>query len=182
MSKDAKPAAAEGDAPPKKSKKMLIIILALVLVLVLGGGAAAFLLMKKNADAEDEDAEETAKPKKDKKKDKKAAAQPVFSALEPFTVNLVPEQGDQYLQVAITLELDDPTADATVKTIMPKIRNGTTLLLSSKKASEVASKEGKEKLAEELKDMINTLIDPPKKGQAPEGPVVSILFTSFIVQ
>lgn len=180
MSKDAKPAAAEGEAPPKKSKKLLVIILAVVLLLVLGGGAAFFVL-KKNHDAEDEDAEEVAKPKK-KKKDAKAAHQPVFFQLDSFTVNLVPEQGDQYLQVTITLELEDAAADPAVKGIMPKIRNGATLLLSSKKASEIATKEGKEKLADELKDMVNTLIEPPKKGQAPEGPITAVLFTSFIIQ
>ena len=65
---------------------------------------------------------------------------------------------------------------------MPKIRNGVTLLLSSKKASEISSKEGKEKLAEEIMDQVNTLIEPPKKGRKPEGPVQAILFTSFIIQ
>jgi flagellar FliL protein len=39
---------------------------------------------------------------------------------------------------------------------MPKIRNNLTLLLSSKKASELLPKEGKEKLAEALKDEINS--------------------------
>ncbi|MBS1140997.1 MAG: Flagellar basal body-associated protein FliL [Proteobacteria bacterium] len=187
MAKDAKPAE-EGAEAPKKSKKLLIIILAVVLLLVLGGGGAAFMLLKK-ADPEDGDeevAEETTKhKKKDKKKDAHAA--PVFVNLDPFTVNLVPETGDQYLQVALSLELEDPLAEPPLKAQMPKIRNNLTLLLSSKKASELLPKEGKEQLAEALKDEINSVIEPPKKNKkgevvAPEGPVKSVLFTSFIIQ
>ncbi len=188
MAKDAKAAEEGAEAPPKKNKKLLIIILAVVLVVVLAGGGAAFMLLKKNDHAEDEEAaEETAKPakKKDKMKEKETA--PVFVNLEPFTVNLIPETGDQYLQVVLALELEDATADADVKSRMPKIRNNITLLLSSKKASELLPKEGKEKLAESLKDEINSVIEPPVKNKqgelvAPDGPVKSVLFTSFIIQ
>ena len=188
MAKDAKPAEEGAEAPPKKSKKLLIIILAIILLLVLGGGAA-FMLLKKGDHAEDDEetAEETAKPakKKDKKKDKEA--HPVFINLDAFTVNLVPETGDQYLQVVLSLEVEDATAEPDIKTKMPKIRNNLTLLLSSKKASELLPKAGKEQLAEALKDEINSVIEPSvksKKGaaEAPDGPVKAVLFTSFIIQ
>ena len=48
-------------------------------------------------------------------------------------------------------------------------------------------KEGKEQLAESLRDEINSVIEPPKKNKKgelvmPEGPVKSVLFTSFIIQ
>jgi flagellar FliL protein len=185
MSKDAKPAA-EGAEAPKKSKKLLIIIVAVVLVLVLAGGGAAYMLLKKDpASDDDEAAEETAKPKK---KDKKGEAAPsVFLNLEPFTVNLIPETGDQYLQVILSLEIQDATVEPLLKGQMPKIRNNIMLLLSSQKASGLLPKEGKEKLAEELKSEINNIIAPPKKnkkGQPIEtdGPVKAVLFTSFIIQ
>lgn len=188
MAKDAKPAEEGAEAAPKKSKKLLIIILAVVLLLVLGGGGAAFMLLKKSdhEDGDEEVAEETAKPKKkDKKKD--AHAVPIFVNMEAFTVNLVPETGDQYLQVILSLELEDATEEAALKAVMPKIRNNITLLLSSKKASELMPKEGKEHLADALKDEINSVIEPPKKNKkgetvAPDGPVKSVLFTSFIIQ
>jgi flagellar FliL protein len=164
MAKDAK-AVEEGAEAPKKSKKLLIIIVAAVLVLVLAGGGA-FMLLKKTDHAEDgEDAtEETAKPKK---KDKKAdAAPPVFVNLDTFTVNLIPETGDQYLQVVLALELEDATADAALKAQMPKVRNNIMLL---------------------LKIEINSIIEPSKKNKKgekvlAEGPIKSVLFTSFIIQ
>lgn len=188
MAKDAKPADDGAEAPPKKSKKLLIIILAVVLVVVLGGGAAAFFLLKGGDHAEDEEAaEETAKPAKKKAAKKEKEAHPVFVNLDPFTVNLIPETGDQYLQVVLALELEGPESEADLKLRMPIIRNNITLLLSSKKASELMPKEGKEKLADGLKDEINAIIEPPvknKKGElvAPDGPVKSVLFTSFIIQ
>jgi flagellar FliL protein len=185
--KDAKPAEDTADAPKKKNKKLLIIIIAAVLVLVLAAGGA-FMFMKKADPADDEEnAEEVSKPAK-KKKDGHEVP-PVFVNLEPFTVNLIPETGEQYLQIVLSLEIEDPLAEATIKGQMPKIRNNLTLLLSAKKASELLSKEGKEQLAENLRDEINSVVEPPKKGKkgkkseaAIEGPVKSVLFTSFIIQ
>lgn len=185
MSKEAKPAE-EGAEAPKKSKKLLIIIVAAVLLLVIAGGGAAFMLLKKEPHDDDEEAaEESAKPNK---KDKKGEAQPsIFLNLETFTVNLIPETGDQYLQVIISLEIADATVEPLLKGQMPKIRNNIMLLLSSQKASQLLPKEGKEKLAADLKIEINNILEPPKKnkkGQVviTEGPVKSVLFTSFIIQ
>jgi len=185
MAKDAKPAEEGAAEAPKKSKKLLIIILSLVLVLILGGGAAAFLLLSGNHhDDEDEEyAEETVSKAKKPKKKEAPGTPPVFVNLEPFTVNLVPETGDQYLQVVLSIELDGPESEIALKALMPRIRNNITLLLSSKKASELLPKEGKEQLAAALKDEINMAIEPPARGQKTvEGPVQSVLFTAFIIQ
>lgn len=183
MAKDAKAAAVSSEqAAPPQNKKLLIIILALMLVLVLGGGGATLYLLKKgNEGADDEDAAETAPVKK---KDRRVAeSHPTFVNLEPFTVNLVPESGDQYLQVTLSIEFDEATAEQLVKVHMPKIRNNVTLLLSGKKPSELLSKEGKENLAAELKDTINAVLEPPRRGQrAGDGPAKEVLFTSFIIQ
>jgi flagellar FliL protein len=125
-------------------------------------------------------ATEKEKPKK-KKGDKEAP--PVYIPMEPFTVNLVPEVGDQYLQVTINVEAEDAAVGEKLKVHMPKLRNRIMLILSSKKPSELASREGKEALAEEIKDSINSVIGEPTKGKkAPEGPIKEVLFTSFIIQ
>jgi flagellar FliL protein len=54
------------------------------------------------------------------------------------------------------------------------------LLLSSKKGSDLVSKEGKETLAEEMKQEMNGVLDPAGKGK--DGPIKEVLFTSFIIQ
>jgi flagellar FliL protein len=136
---------------------------------------------------DDEVAEQTEKSAKKPAKKQDTAKPPVFVNLDAFTVNLVPESGDQYLQVILSLELEDASAQAGLTAMMPRVRNNVTLLLSSKKASELQPKEGKEKLALEIMDEINKAISPParnKRGEvvAPDGPVTSVLFTSFIIQ
>ena len=172
---EAKPAA---EAAPKKDKtKLLIILLSAVLVIVLAGGAVMLLKQSDHSD-DDEEATQQEAPKK-KKKEGQA---PIFQPLETFTVNLVPEEGDQFLQVGITVELEDATDGERLKSFMPKVRNQITLLLSSKKASELTSKEGKEQLAEELRYTINDILNPAPKGKKAETPIKEVLFTSFIIQ
>jgi flagellar FliL protein len=182
--KDSKPAGEGAEpAPAKSSKKLLIIIIAAV-VLVLGlGGAAAFMLLKSNPEHDEEDGEvavEKAKPSKKKKVDRGAA--PIYVALDAFTVNLVPENGDQFLQLIAAVEVEDAQTGDQLKVYMPKLRNDITLLLSSKKASELIAKEGKQHLAEEIKDQMNQILDPGTKSKKREGPIRDVLFTSFIIQ
>ena len=182
MSKDAKPAEAAGEAAaPKKSKKLLIIIIAAVVLLAAIGGGAAFFLMSKNADHADD--EEVAAETSGKKKKGEKDVAPAYVALEAFTVNLVPETGDQFLQLIISVEVADITVGDRLKMYMPKLRNNITMILSTKKASELITKEGKEKLAEEIREQMNSIVEiPAVKGKAAQEAVKEVLFTSFIIQ
>src|ERR1700743_1615871 len=125
MSKAAAAAPAEG-AAPKKSKKMLFIIVGAVLVLGAGGGGAYMMLGKKAnkadkhakaeaADSADADGDEEA-PNKEKKPS-------VFTALDPFTVNLADRDRDHYLQIGLTYELASKEVEEEVKNQMPLIRS-----------------------------------------------------------
>ena len=182
MAKDAKPTEEKGDAvaPKKKSKKLLVIIAAALVLLLVVGGGGAYLLMKKSSatDEEDPDATEQA-PKVEKKKDGKEVA-PVYVPLDAFTVNLVSEQGEQFLQLIITAEVKDVKMGDKLKSYTPKLRNNIMLLLSGKKASELITKEGKETLAKDIRDLMNHVLNAGDKKA--DGPVVEVLFTSFIIQ
>ncbi|MGB8518470.1 MAG: flagellar basal body-associated FliL family protein [Gallionella sp.] len=140
----AKPAAAAGAEAPKKSKKMLIIIIAAVLLI--GGGAAAFFLMKPH-DAKKEAAEETQKE-----------VPPKYVELGTFTANLLHEEGDRYLQVAISLKLTKPELEEKVKASNPEILHRVNMLLQSKSPSELATLAGKEKLARDIKAQVEYVI------------------------
>lgn len=172
---EAKPAPEGEQAPKKKSKLLIIIIAAVVLLGAIGAGAFVML----GSSSHDEDEETSAEAPKAKKKAGKEGP-PVYVALENFTVNLMPDQGEQYLQVAVSVELSDAAAGEQIKVHMPKLRNKVMLLLSSKKGSELATREGKEGLAEEIKQEMNGVLDAGGKGK--EGPIKDVLFTSFIVQ
>ncbi len=188
-SKEAPKADAAAPAP-KKSKKMLILAVLVIVILAVAGGGAFLLLGKKKAAAE-EDHEEPAHaahewPKYDPSKP------PVFMPLEPFTVNLQPENGEQFLQLVSSVRVIDAHVGDTVKSYMPQIRHEVLTLLSGKKASEITTPEGREDLAAEMKDIMNEVLgwEPPpkkksgKKGKEDEavGPVVAVFFTQFIVQ
>jgi flagellar protein FliL len=165
---------AKADAAPPVgggSKKKMIIILAVVLALVAGGGGAAFFMMKGSGD---EHAEEAAP----KKKKAKPAGPPVYVPVEPFTVNLQPENGEQYLQLAFTLQVGSLEEVELIKTNMPKVRSRILLLLSSKHASEINTPEGKQVLSTEIMEQIK---QPFETNGAPQD-VTEVLFTSFIIQ
>ncbi len=135
MATSAAKAPADAAAAPKKSKLPLIIIL--VVVLLAGAGAGWFFLGR-DAGGEEEEDHSTA--------DKAT----VFFPLDQFTVNLQPEEGQQFLQVAMTLKVvNQQTADA-IKAALSEVRSRVLLLLSSKKPSQIGSLEGKAKLAEDI--------------------------------
>jgi len=170
-------AEAKAEAAPAGggSKKKLIIIIAAVLVLALGGGGAAWFFMHGADSAEHE--EEPVKKSKSKKK-KKEAGPPVYVPVEAFTVNLQPEEGEQYLQLAFTLQLSDAEQSELIKNNMPKVRSRILLLLSSKRASEINTPEGKQQLSKEILEQVNL----PFEEQGDEQEVSEVLFTSFIIQ
>jgi len=158
-------------APPKAKSKMMIIIIAVVLLAAIGGGGAWFM-MRGSADDHAAGAPKKAKAAK--------AAPPEYVALESFTVNLQPqaEGTDQYLQVQMTLQVAGAEQAELFKTNMAKVRNRILLLLSSKKASEINTIEGKKKLAGE----IVAVTKEPFVEKGDEQEVSEVLFTSFIIQ
>lgn len=172
-------------APPKKKSKLLLFIIIGVLVLV-AGGAGAFLLLKKKPVEGEEGEEAAAHGKADKSAH--PGAPPAYVKLDTFTTNLAAEnptdtQSSQYIQVVVELKVDDAHVGDTLKPYTPEIRNGILRALSSKKASQLVTVEGKDALAEEILGVVNRIVNPPsKKGKAPDGPVSAVLFSSFIIQ
>lgn len=182
---------AEGEAPKKKSKLLLIIIIAVV-VLALGGGGAAYFLMKKKADAEEaEDADgEPTKAAKAKKKKKDAGAPPVFTKLEPFVVKLQSDTQEAYVQAVPELRLIEAQVAEQIKQFMPEIRHKVLLILAGKKAADLATPEGMQVLANQIRVVINATLtgEPPAPGAekqdqaAEDAPVQAVFFSSLIVQ
>ncbi|MBF4988710.1 flagellar basal body-associated FliL family protein [Methylophilus sp. 14] len=190
------PAKAEGaaEAAPK-SKKKLIVILAVVLALAAGGGAAAFFLLKKpeaqqakakhgekaegheDAAAEGEAAEEEA-PEEEASGHADPKTALTYVQFETFTVNLLPDPDDKFLQLDLTVEVKGAELAEKMKAQMPVLRNRVLLLLTSKKASDISTPEGKAQLSEEL------LVELKKPLAAHGKPlkVTQVLFTSFVIQ
>jgi flagellar protein FliL len=153
----------KADAAPKSSKKMLVIILAAVLAIGLGAGAAWFFTQGKSDTGQ---------------KEVKQAEKPEFVVIEPFTVNLQPEEGEQYLQIQFTLQVSSLEQVELIKTNMPHVRNRVLLLLSGKKASEISTVEGKKQLSKEIIEAVKQ----PFFDKGPPQEVSDVMFTSFIIQ
>ncbi|MBM3395719.1 MAG: DUF4366 domain-containing protein [Betaproteobacteria bacterium] len=209
---EKKAAAAPEEGAPKKGKGMLFIIIGLVVVLA-GGGGAAFMMMQKSdkkaqaakgekhakQDAEHEEEGEEEAEADDAQNKKK----PVFYSLEPFVVNLAGDS-QHYLQVGVDLKLSKEDYMEKIKTVLPEIRNGVVLLLSSKQATEVVSIEDKNHLRAEIravankaigvKDKVKRRIPAEEAGGAhaaehddeedtgPAKGVTDVLLTSFVIQ
>jgi flagellar FliL protein len=161
------PAAANESTPgpAKKSRKLLWIILVVLLLAGAGGGAWYYFHSHSAPDAKHEAAAEK-KPT------------PTFVTLEPFTVNLLEEGGDHYLQVGIVFQVSDGKVVDTIKTYMPILRNRILLSLSSKHPSEIATLEGKQKLVAELVSAARESIP----GEAPERGIDSAFLSAFVIQ
>lgn len=192
MAKAAKPAtedieAEEGVAPPKKSKKILLVILAVVLLA--GGGAAAFLLLnppsapKRGGGA----SAEAARP---------AAVQVKFIDLGQFTANLMRENDDRYLQIAISLKITKPDLEDKIKETKPEILHRVNMLLQSKTPSDLSTVDGKERLAAQIREQVEYVLGlrktvpvvgtgqdtAPAEAGAGRNGISDVLFTSFIIQ
>ncbi|MDB5803652.1 MAG: flagellar basal body-associated protein flil [Betaproteobacteria bacterium] len=175
MSKAPAPAAAPAEsAPPKKSKKMLFIIVAAVLVLGIGG-VGTFLIMGKRHGGEKDGKPEA------KKVEKKPS---VFAALDPFTVNLADRDRDHYLQIGLTYEVAGKDVEEEVKGQMPLIRSRILLLLTSKTATDLATPQGKAKLAGELIALARQPMGESAlpSAQGADHGVVNVHFSAFIIQ
>ena len=198
---------AEAVAPKKGKKKLIIIIAAVLAVLLIGGGVAAYMLKQKAAaeaaaDAEDGDAPvaKEAHAKKDEHK-----APPVFVALDPFVVNLADRDAERFAQIGVTLQVDDAHVADELKLYLPAVRNGILMVLAHKTSAELLERSGKELLAAEImresvRPMgINIQADVPatepstsddaadkpkkkKKKPVEHNPIVSVNFSSFIIQ
>jgi len=161
----AAPKAATAQGRGKSRKKFFMVLGVAVVLLGGGGGACAWYLARNNSSRIEGEKYETPKP-------------PLFVALEPFTVNLQPEIGEQYLQVGLTLKVEDEAHIALLKLHMPEVRSRLLMLLSSKKSSEISTSEGKRKLSDE----IIAQVKEPLAVNSPPQSVSGVFFTSFVIQ
>ena len=103
---------------------------------------------------------------------------PIFVPLDAFTVNLKGEDGDRFLHTGLSLKVADAETQARMTQYLPEARSRILLLLSARQPADLASLEGKRKLAEDIRNAVN---QPFAAGLPPQR-VQDVLFTSFVVQ
>jgi flagellar FliL protein len=159
---------------PRKGKR-LIVIAALAVVVVSGALAALYFAGKLSpseaqGSAGDMNVEIPALPEQ---------AEAVYIALDPaFTVNLQGGTRTRFLQTNVEIVTYEPKMAELVIKHMPVIRNALVMLLSSKEAQELDSREGKESLRSEALATIQEVLQKETGSEGIEG----VFFTSFVMQ
>ncbi len=153
------------------SKLLLIIIIVLLLLLLVIGGLVAYFLLSSNPDQQQ--AQEPQKIEKKHKVSDLAEIGPIYP-LDPFTVNLVSSNADRYLKCKINLELDSPDLQKELDKKLPAVRDMIIQILSSKTVEEIQTAKGKEKLKEEIKRKLNSILTT--------GEIKHVYFTQFVIQ
>ncbi|KDP85013.1 flagellar basal body-associated protein FliL [Cupriavidus basilensis] len=103
---------------------------------------------------------------------------PIFVPLEAFTVNLKSDDGDRFLHTGLSLKVADAQNQARITEYLPEVRSRILLLLSAKQPPDLATVEGKRKLAQEIQNAISQPFAP----NLPKQQILDVLFTSFVVQ
>ena len=157
-------------ATPGPMKRILLIsLIALLAAAAAGAGTWFFMSRHEAAPLPAQSAAAAVAP----------LAVPVFFPLEPMTVNLQSDDGQQrFLRIGLTLKLNDPKVQQQLTDHMPEVRSRVLLALSNKHPDDLAPLEGKRALATELRTLIE---QPNDKGAAPIS-IEDVLFTEFVVQ
>jgi flagellar FliL protein len=171
------------DAEEQEQKKggglKFIIIILLAFIIGAGGGFAAYMfLFKKNTPVP-----QTAPQNQTMSQQAAQAVAPPVThrneilpkfKLDPFIVNLADTDARRYLKVTITLEVSDDKVKDELKERTPEIRDIITLLLSSKKYTDISTFDGKLALKTEIMNRINVVLN--------RGKITNVYFIDFVVQ
>lgn len=145
------------EGKPKVPKRKLLIPLVVLFVIVATGGGAYWYSTQDHGSTPHEATSPPPKP-------------PLFVPLEQFTVNLQVEDHPQFLQIGLTLKIADNAVADALKLYMPEVRDRILLLLSSRKASQLLTLDGKQRLSADIVVAINTVLAPANLKLAPENP------------
>ena len=146
--------------PKGKSRKFWILIGSLVLVVIVGLALFAFPYFRGIKDT-------------DLTGDPDANTVEATLALEPFQVNLADTDDLVFVKATFHLGLAEEPDEETEHLAMSAMRDSVISLLSSKKAEEILSVQGKEKLREEIRKRVNTI--------SPDMKVLEVYIVDFIV-
>lgn len=164
-----------------KSGNLVVIILIVLIVLLIGiFGLVAYLAFFSSDDKAAEGEEvtgATAVEKTTDKKNQKAKESMgeigIMFPLEPFTANLLSENGGRYLKCSMELEQNIPTLTPELEKKKAVIRDIILRILSSKTYEEISTIKGKERLKDEIVNKVNEILN--------DGFIKNIYFTDFVI-
>lgn len=148
---------------PAGNKKQRLLIFGLLALALAGLGGGGFFYMKSKAAPAHEEVK---------------VEEPIFVALDPFTVNLQPGGRNRFLHVAVTLKMADAKSQAQMTQYLPEVRSRVLSTLSNREAETLASPEDKTRLSGEIMQALNQPFAP----NLPQQKIASVMFTTFMLQ
>jgi flagellar FliL protein len=152
----------EKASAPKSRKLRLALFFLLALGLAGTAGAAYYYLSEKPASTQ-------AVVK---------VEEPIFVALEPFTVNLQPNGRSRFLHVAVTLKTTDAKSQSRITQYLPEVRSRVLTVLSNREADSLLTTDEKAQLTGE----IMTALNQPFVPNLPPQKISGVMFTTFMLQ
>ncbi len=183
----AKEETKEQEVEPKKKNIVKIIIISALALIVLGGAGIGGLLYMKNQKI-------AAEKKAEAEEEQDVAVKKEYYTLEKFVTNLraTTEDGnpvDKFISLELSFELKDDEKKeekkAFIKTNSPMIKNSLLMTIDKFDDKQLLLAEGKQKLADTLKDDLNNVYKIQQKSLGEKKPgnlAENVLFTSFIIQ
>jgi len=160
---------------PTPWKKILIIVFGVLLLVGAGGGVTYFLL----APSDEKRSEDVVQGSEEEEAEEKGPA--FYQDFKPvFVINLAPsgKSKAKMLQVGVQALTHSEELIEFLKHNDPMIRHHLLRLFGSRNASELADREGKEKLQTDVSKELQRIVDE----QGGQGTVEAVFFTSFVMQ
>lgn len=151
---------------PPKSRARLILIILLALGTAAGAAGAGYYYFYMRDSAHTTAA--AVKPPKD----------PIFVALEPFTVNLQPNGRSRFLHAVVTVKVDSTQSQAQLVQYLPEVRSRVLATLANRAAESLLTTPEKDALATE----IMVALKQPFGVNLPPAEISRVMFTTFMLQ
>ncbi len=168
--------AAAAPAPGNDGNKSPVLLIALAVINMLVVAGVGFMLYQgKKKEAAEPKIQDVIKGEHEQQA-KEATEEKSFIGkvipLETFIVNLSGTKGRRIAKVNMELELQGPQVQLEIEKRKAQIRDIIIIILSSKTYDEVAQREGKDSLKNEIKDTLNAFLT--------KGKILNVYFTEFI--
>ncbi|VAW54140.1 hypothetical protein MNBD_GAMMA06-118 [hydrothermal vent metagenome] len=186
----------ESEETAKKSgglSTIKIIIIAVTLTLLLGGGLVAGTIYfvtsmnpepapatKDAADKSEDDDEDEAENSEEEAAEDKTTEPPQYYSMDPkFVVSFSNQKYARFMQFSLEIMSRDGEIIKKVEEHIPVIRSSLLMLFGGQTYDEMVTREGKEKLLNEVTIDINAVLE---KITGDSAGVEAAYFTSFVVQ
>ena len=170
---------------------MKIVIISVVLALLVGGGLVGttfYLVTSMNtneepASKEKDTTDKAAEQEEDTQEEVETDAPPQYFSMDPnFVVSFTNQNKARFMQFSLEIMSRDGDAIKAVEANMPVIRSSLLMLISSKTYEEMVTREGKEKLLNEITEDINESLRNISGVDHSMANIQAAYFDSFVIQ